>query len=739
MDSRFHYCRACPREGFFLRRFIVKLVLRLFFRVEVKGWENWLNAGGGVLVAPNYVSFIDPLILAAFLPEKVPFAIERRLTKKRFVRFFLPIADTHILDADAPLTLKYFLSLLKNGGRCVIFPELQPTTIGNPMKVSAGVAQIADHTHAKILPIHIKGTENTPFSRIQHKRGIRFFSKVTITVFPVRKLGIPDKLTGSKRNAAAGRALERIMDEASLYARRKEKPLWDVLLDARDEFGGNTRVFCDHGAKPVTYNGVITRVLLIEEALRSLDIAGKNVGVLLPTSLGGVVTIYALQKMGRIPAMLNFSLGSRALVTSCRTACIKTVVTSRKFIELGKLDALSSAIGEAGIRIVWLEDAAPLITTGKKISAALRAPFQRPMPAGPEASEKPAVIIFTSGSEGAPKGVALSHKNLNTNHAQIYTRVDFYRSDRVLNAMPIFHCFGLLGVFLPVTLGFFVYLYPSPLHYKTIAGICYDERITILFATDTFLTGYAKAAADNYDFATMRLLVQGGEKLKPSTQRTWFERFNVRITEGYGVTEASPVVANNYYAHHKTGTVGTLVEGLEHRLEPVDGVPDGGRLWLKGDSVMLYYLRATNPGVPEPLKDGWYDTGDIVKIDDEGFVTILGRAKRFAKVGGEMISLAAVEEAMAEIWPEHQHAVTMLAAPGRETLTAVTTMPGLRRDDLRQKLSEIGMAEIAIPKKLLYMEKIPLLGNGKTSYSELDEILKETEQQDKGDGDDKAE
>lgn len=692
--------------------------------MKVTGWENWENAGEGVLIAPNYVSFIDPLILAAFLPEKVPFAIERRLTKKRFAGLFLPIADTHILDADAPLTLKYFLNLLKNGGRCVIFPELQPTIIGNPMKVSQGVAMIADHTDAKILPIHIKGTERTPFSRIQHKRGVRFFSEVTITVFPVQNLNIPEGLTGSKRNAAAGRALERIMDEASLSARRKQKPFWDILLDARREFGGNVRIFSDAGAKPVTYNGFITRILLIEEALREQNLEGDNIGVLLPTSLGGVIAMYALQKMDKVPAMLNFSLGPRSLVNCCRSACVKTVVSSRKFIELGKLEALSNAIEEAGIRIFWLEDVAPLITTGKKLSAALRTPFLRSDPVTPGAAEKPAVILFTSGSEGAPKGVVLSYKNLNTNHAQMFTRVDFYRSDRVLNAMPIFHSFGLCGVFMPVSLGFFVYLYPSPLHYKTIATICYDERITLLFATDTFLAGYAKAASDNYDFATMRLLVQGGEKLKPSTQQTWFERFNTRITEGYGVTEAAPVVSNNYYAHHKTGTVGTIVAGLEYRLEPVDGVHDGGRLWLKGDNIMLGYLRISNPGVLEPPKDGWYDTGDIVHIDDEGYVTILGRAKRFAKIGGEMISLAAVEEAMFEIWPEDQHAVTMMHGANRETLTAVTTRADMKRDELRQRLSELGMAEIAIPKKLLYMETIPLLGNGKTSYVELDEMLK---------------
>ena len=158
----------------------------------------------------NYVSFIDPLILAVFLPEKVPFAIERRLTKKKFIGLFLPLVETHILDADAPLTLKYFLNHLKNGGKCVIFPELQPTTIGNPMKVSQGVAMIADHTKAKILPINITGTELTPFSRIQHKPGLRFFAKVTINILPATKIVLPDDLSGPKRASAAGRALEKI-------------------------------------------------------------------------------------------------------------------------------------------------------------------------------------------------------------------------------------------------------------------------------------------------------------------------------------------------------------------------------------------------------------------------------------------------------------------------------------------------------------------------------------------------
>ena len=705
---------------------IVKFFLNLFFRIEIKGWENWEKAGDGVLIAPNYVSFIDPLILAVFLPEKVPFAIERRLTKKKFIGLFLPLVETHILDADAPLTLKYFLNHLKNGGKCVIFPELQPTTIGNPMKVSQGVAMIADHTKAKILPINITGTELTPFSRIQHKPGLRFFAKVTINILPATKIVLPDDLSGPKRASAAGRALEKIMDEASLASRTKNKKFFDVLLDARKQYGGKFRIFCDHGQRPITYNGLITRILLIEDVLKTAGMEGDNVGVLLPTSIGGAVTIYALQKMGKVPAMLNFSLGGRSLVNCCRTACVKTVITSRKFVELGKFEALIAAVEEAGLRVIWLEDHASSITKFKKVSAALKTIFMRSAPVKEGETDKPAIILFTSGSEGAPKGVVLSYKNLHTNHAQMYTRVDFYRSDRILNSMPIFHSFGLCGVFMPVTLGIFVYFYPSPLHYKTISTICYDERITFLFATDTFLGGYAKAASDNYDFATIRMLVQGGEKLRHSTQEIWFERFSIRITEGYGVTEASPVVANNYYAHHRSGTVGQFVAGIEYRIEPVEGVHEGGRLWIKGPNVMLGYLRSTNPGVIDPPKDGWHDTGDIVSVDEDGFVRILGRAKRFAKIGGEMISLAAVEEVLSEVWPEDKHAVVMTkGGPRGETLSLVTSRPGLKRDELRQTLSDLGVAEIAIPKKILTLENIPLLSTGKIDYVTLEEILKD--------------
>ena len=381
------------------------------------------------------------------------------------------------------------------------------------------------------------------------------------------------------------------MDEASLASRTKNKKFFDVLLDARKQYGGKFRIFCDHGQRPITYNGLITRILLIEDVLKTAGMEGDNVGVLLPTSIGGAVTIYALQKMGKVPAMLNFSLGGRSLVNCCRTACVKTVITSRKFVELGKFEALIAAVEEAGLRVIWLEDHASSITKFKKVSAALKTIFMRSAPVKEGETDKPAIILFTSGSEGAPKGVVLSYKNLLVNHAQMYTRVDFYRSDRILNTMPIFHSFGLCGVFMPVTLGIFVYFYPSPLHYKTISTICYDERIT--FLPDTFLGGYAKAASDNYDFATIRMLVQEGEA-GTLTQEIWFERFSIRITEGYGCRSVSggrqQLLRPPQERHRQQ-----FVAGIEYRIEPVE---ESTREGLdKGPNVMLGYSGQRTPAL----------------------------------------------------------------------------------------------------------------------------------------------
>ena len=296
----------------------------------------------------------------------------------------------------------------------------------------------------------------------------------------------------------------------------------------------------------------------------------------------------------------------------------------------------------------------------------------------------------------------------------------------MFNVLPVFHSFGLtVGLMLPLVSGVRIYLYPSPLHYRTVPELIYGVNATILFGTDTFLTGYARAA-HAYDFRSLRYILAGAEPVKESTRRTYMEKFGLRILEGYGVTETAPALALNTPMFNKFGTVGRMLPGMEARLEKVEGVDEGGRLFVRGPNVMLGYLRVENPGVLEPPPDGWHDTGDIVTIDEQGFVTIKGRAKRFAKIGGEMISLAAVEALAGELWPDALSAVVAVPDPRKgERLILVTQqknatrggIPGLRQEQARLRPDGPGRG--------LVIEKLPLLGSGKVDNMAAGRLVQE--------------
>jgi acyl-[acyl-carrier-protein]-phospholipid O-acyltransferase/long-chain-fatty-acid--[acyl-carrier-protein] ligase len=338
--------------------------------------------------------------------------------------------------------------------------------------------------------------------------------------------------------------------------------------------------------------------------------------------------------------------------------------------------------------------------------------------------------LFTSGSEGAPKGVVLSHSNVLANREQVAARIDFGAQDIILNALPMFHSFGLTGgTLLPVLSGMRTFFYPSPLHYRIVPEIAYDVSASILFGTNTFLAGYARFAHP-YDFYSVRYVFAGAEKLKDETRRVYSDKFGVQVFEGYGATETSPGIAINTPIDSKPGTVGRFLPGIEYALDPVPGV-EGGRLSVSGPNVMLGYLKHDHPGVIQPPATergpGWYDTGDIVTVDADGFVTIQGRAKRFAKIGGEMVSLTAVEELATRAWPDLQHAVLSVPdAQKGEQLVLVTTKPEAVRADLSARARADGMSELHVPKKILTVPKMPLLGSGKTDYPAVKALVDET-------------
>lgn len=392
---------------------------------------------------------------------------------------------------------------------------------------------------------------------------------------------------------------------------------------------------------------------------------------------------------------------------------------------MARLDETIEKLG-AHAKIVYLEDVKERISTFDKLCAVISKPFASTIHHRVGAApDDPAVVLFTSGSEGSPKGVVLSHANLLANRYQLAARIDFNPSDIVFNALPIFHSFGLTGgTLLPILSGIKVFLYPSPLHYRIVSALAYDTNATIMFGTNTFLSGYARVA-HSYDFCNVRYVFAGVKKVKEETRRTWSDKFGIRILEGYGATETSPAISTNTPMHFKPGTVGRFMPGISYDLEAVPGINDGGKLIVSGPNVMLGYLRAENPGVLHPVHDNRYDTGDIVSVDAEGYITILGRVKRFAKIAGEMVSLAAVEALIFALWPGYNHAVISIPDSRKgEQLALVTECVEADRNAIQAYINSSGGTELMVPRSIVVADRIPVLGSGKIDYVGVGNLVK---------------
>src|SRR5262245_36588009 len=707
-----------------LAKSLMRFVLRLLYRVEVEGLEHARAAMPRAVIAANHASFLDGLLLGAFLPGDPIFAVDTLIAKQWWAKPFLAFVNALPVDPTNPLSIRAMIRAVEAGSACIIFPEGRITTTGSLMKVYEGPAVIAERTKAALLPIRIDGVEFTPFSRLAGKVRRRLLPKIRIRVLPPRMLAAPEGVSGRARRAALRRALRDQMVESMFAGARIATTLFDALLDARQQHGGSHLIADDLEMRPLSYGALVTGSYALGSVLARDTRAGERVGVLLPTSRASLVTFFALQAEGRVPAMLNFSTGPAAAIAACRGAVITRIVTARRFIDKAKLHPLVAAL-EPHAKIVYLEDIRGEIGAFAKLGALVRSLMAKPRHR-PARANDPSVVLFTSGSEGTPKGVVLSHRNLLANRHQLSSVVDISPKDVVFNALPVFHSFGLTGgLLLPLLAGVRTFLYPSPLHYRTVPEFAYGMNATILFGTDTFLAGYARVA-DNYDFYSVRYVFAGAERVKPETRRAWFEKFGIRILEGYGATETSPGLAVNTPMHFKAGTVGRLLPGIEHRLEKVQGIDAGGRLYVRGPNVMLGYLRAEQPGVLQPPADGWYDTGDIVDIDAEGFVTIKGRAKRFAKVAGEMVPLGAVEDFVAKLWPDSQHAVVTLPDPKRgERLILVTNKEGATRNEFQTFARSRGATELMMPAEVVSVEKLPVLGTGKIDNVAVTKLIKE--------------
>lgn len=498
--------------------------------------------------------------------------------------------------------------------------------------------------------------------------------------------------------------------------RAPHRTVIQALAAARAEHGGGTVALVDGEDRTLTYDAILQASFALGAALKRGTARGEHVGVMLPTGAAGTLAFFALSATGRVPAMLNFTSGAAGLASALATVQARRIVTARRLIDVAKLQDVVAALAAAGTEIVYLEDVRRGLTFGDK-AAAVAGRLAPGLVAARSDPAATAAVLFTSGTEGTPKGVALSHQNLLANAAQVRAHIELFPGDVVFNPLPVFHCFGLtVGTLLPLIAGVRLVCHPTPLQPKEIVRRIRQHRATILLSTDTFINQYARAGEPG-DLDSIRLAVCGAERLRDETRAFLKKKYGLVLLEGYGVTEAAPVVAANQIEANRPGTVGRLVAGMEARLVPVEGIPGAGKLLVRGPNVMRGYMSPDAPGHITPPPEGWHDTGDVVSMDEDGFIAIRGRLKRFAKVGGETVSLAVVENIAAALWPDNAHAAVAVADPRKgEQIVLVTDAAEADRLAMVGWAQNHGVAELSLPRRLVLAESIPVLATGKTDY-----------------------
>ncbi len=628
--------KAWGREGV---RDFGGFLFKALFRVEVRGHENIPAASERMIFTPNHVSLLDGPLLHAVLPVDAAFAVDTGIAKAWWAKPFMAMINAFKVDPTSPLATKHLVALVKSGAPLVIFPEGRITVTGGIMKVYEGAAMIADKSDAWIVPVRIEGAQRSTLSYLKPWQIKKvYFPKITITFMPKIKLSIDDNLRGKARRLASGAALQDVMIDAVVRNSVMDQTLFQGLANAWRDRDAGQPIVEDPISGKLTYRRLIagaqTLALKLEpldgdrrECRRDAAELQRRRRDLLCAAIAGPRPRHA--QLLRRRGQSDLGLRDREDQDGSHLASLHRERQARR----RSFKRLSATREDRLSRRVARRDRLPRQTAGltrrRDAARALQRLTIRPWCCSPPARK------------ARRKASCCSHRNILANAAQALARIDANASDKVFNALPVFHSFGLTGgLMMPLLAGIPVYLYPSPLHYRIIPELVYQTNATILFGTDTFLAGYARAA-HAYDFRSLRLVIAGAEAVKERTRETYQRRFGLRILEGYGVTETAPVLAMNTPIANKPGTVGRLSPLMKARLEPVPGVAEGGRLFVAGPNVMLGYLRADNPGVLEPPPGGWYDTGDIVAIDADGFITIKGRAKRFAKIAGEMVSLSA--------------------------------------------------------------------------------------------------
>jgi len=698
--------------GRFIRR-----ALRAVLKVRLDVDPRVFTERGPAMIVANHPSALDPVLLAAVLPSHAHVITPRRTCAAWICRSGLQGLDVSILDLSEATSVRRIARLIAQGHDVVLFPENRTSRSAAAGKLYETPALVAARTGAAVIPVHIR------YGAVGQHAGVR--REVVVTVGPRATIALPPGLSARERRRLATDRMVSMMQENAVRARPRDT-LFGALVSAIEQHSRRRKIVEDIRQSEESYGTLLKATLALGRLLARVSTEREVLGVLLPNTMAAVATVLGATAIGRVAAMLNYSAGLQALRSAVQVAGIRTIVTSRRFVETVRFERTIAALD---CTVVYLEDLREQLRLADKLWLAGWALWRPRSVAAHTIPEALAIVLFTSGSEGKPKGVGLSHDAALANMAQLAAAIDFGRQDKFLNALPMYHTYGLIAcTLMPILYGTRLFLYTNPLHYRVVPEVAYSRDCTYLFGTSTFLGNYARNARP-VDFASLRYVISGGEKLNPEVQRVFLERFGLRVFEGYGSTECGPAISLSTPQRYRPGTVGRLLPGVEHRLLPVPGISRGGLLHVKSPNLMLGYFLHERPGELQPPRseagEGWHSMGDVVELDDEGYVTVLGRLKRFAKVAGEMVALDLVERLARECSPGHQHAATIqLTAERGETTLLFTTDPGLDRLRLHQAARALGIQDLAVARTVVQVDVLPVLGSGKTDYVALADLAR---------------
>ncbi|HSF56926.1 MAG TPA: acyl-[ACP]--phospholipid O-acyltransferase [Candidatus Binatia bacterium] len=720
----------------FFVRFILWVLTHSLYRIRIVGQEN-IPVHGPALLVSNHVSFVDALLIGASVPRFIRFMLHREYYDIRWLNWLfrlmksIPISATN--RRDIVHALQSARKELEQGQVVCIFAEGAISRIGHLLPFKRGFEKVVEGTSFPIIPVHLDQLWGSIFS---FKEGRFFWKRPKLLPYPVTvSFGAPLPPTASVQEVR--QAVLELESQAFEY-RRATHGLLHARFIRTAKRHWSSLCMADTTGTELSFGKALIGGMLLSRWLRKHATNDSMVGILLPASAGGALANIAVFLAGKVPVNLNFTSGQEAMVAAIRQCEIKTILTSRVFLSKANVSEMPG--------MVFLEEIRQTFTSIQKLLALLSA-FLFPSRilehhySKNQKSQDLATVIFSSGSTGTPKGVMLSHHNILTNIESVCQVIHFSPNDRIMGVLPFFHSFGFsISLWLPLIVGFAAVYHPNPMDAKTIGETVQKYRATFLISTPTFYAGYMRRCTVD-EFASLRYAVAGAEKLREQIRKGFKDQYALDLLEGYGCTELAPVVSVNLpdvldapepQTGYKPGTVGHPIPGVAVKVVDPDtgqslSAGQEGLLVAKGANVMLGYL-----GEPEltnqVLRDGWYITGDIASLDEDGFITITDRISRFSKIGGEMVPHMKIEEVVNTILGEAASVVTALPDEQKgEKLVAFYTRNGMSVDELWDRLNRSDLPKLWIPKRenIHCIDSIPLLGSGKVDLKKVKRLAAE--------------